>query len=191
MATPLLSLKIRSKRDVLLARQRARQLAGLLGLGPFEKMQVAAAAFDTARWARQAMGRAVLRFESDDGVLRILATPPSGKEARRTQERGIRGLRDPLPDGAALDARGTRRLLARLREVAAEADAHRVVVPLPGGRRGLADYDVTWLLTELSRLTPLDPFDEVAVQNAELLQALAELSARAAPGRSRLARPAA
>lgn len=190
MATPLLSLRIASKRDVLLARQRARQLAGLLGLSPFEKMQTAAAAFDAARWARQAMGRAVLRFESDGSVLRIVAAPPPGAAEPRRKTNPRRFPHHEVIDPQTLDEGGTRRLLAKLREVGAEADAHRFVIPLPTSRHGLADYDVTWLLTELSRLTPLEPFDEVALQNTELLQALAELNART-PSRPRVTRPAA
>ena len=46
MGTSLLTLILRSKRDILLARQRARQVAGLLGYKPRDQAVIAAAVFE-------------------------------------------------------------------------------------------------------------------------------------------------
>ncbi len=45
----ILTLKVRGKRDVLKARQRVRQIAGLLGYEPLEQTWIAACAFAIAR----------------------------------------------------------------------------------------------------------------------------------------------
>ena len=61
MATALYSLKIKNKRDVLLARQRARQLTRLLGYAEAEQLLLASAAFELAWTTYQSRGRVALR----------------------------------------------------------------------------------------------------------------------------------
>ncbi len=48
MVTSLLSLTVRSRRDVFVVRQRARQVAGLLGFNESQRAAVAAAVFEMA-----------------------------------------------------------------------------------------------------------------------------------------------
>jgi hypothetical protein len=71
MTTPLYTLKLGSRRDIVLARQRARQIAGLLGFPPAEQTCIAAAVFEIARTAYEATGSSTLCFQADDGVFRV------------------------------------------------------------------------------------------------------------------------
>lgn len=74
MTTPILMLPVRRKRDVLIARQRTRQVAALLGYEPPEQVLLAAAVFELARQVRRAR-RARLRVEAVRGILRISGGP--------------------------------------------------------------------------------------------------------------------
>jgi hypothetical protein len=93
----LLTLKVRTKRDVLRARQRARQIARLLGYEPVEQSWIAASVFDMARKAMT--HRAVLRIELQPDLLRI-SVQSCDHESRDFQSRDHEGaIALPLPDG--------------------------------------------------------------------------------------------
>src|ERR1700731_1854904 len=75
MSEPILTLRLRRKRDVVLARQRARQVAGLLGYDRRQQVPIAAAAFDLAAAFLRQKGRGVLRFHASAGSLRVCTEP--------------------------------------------------------------------------------------------------------------------
>ena len=96
MGAPLHTLALRGKRDVVLARQRARQIAGLLGFSTSEQTCIAAVVFEIACTAYQAGGRSALHFRADDGVFRVV--PVCARSAGAAL-----WLEKPLPaDGPAL-----------------------------------------------------------------------------------------
>jgi hypothetical protein len=68
----LLELPLRRNRDLLLARQRGRQIAGLLGFGPAQQIRIAAGVFEIAGGAAE---DAVLRFSITEEVFRVVAVP--------------------------------------------------------------------------------------------------------------------
>ncbi len=55
--------------------------------------------------------------------------------------------------------------------------AARVEKPLPRREPAVAHEDLSWVVRELERLSPLDLFEEVQAQNQELLRALVDLRA--------------
>ena len=63
MITSLLTLRVRSRRDVLVARQRARQVAGLLRFSPRRQHMIAAAVFEIAFGLTRRPGGGTLQFE--------------------------------------------------------------------------------------------------------------------------------
>jgi hypothetical protein len=77
MNLSLLVLKVRGKRDVVLARERARQVAGLLGFDAVEQACIAAAVFMIACQARERVGQAILQFQVEDGVFCVMPVPRS------------------------------------------------------------------------------------------------------------------
>ena len=94
MATALYSLKIKNKRDVLLARQRARQLTKLLGYAEAEQLLLASAAFELAWTTYQSRGRVALHFTLENDCLRISCARPERKEEeaeRRAFDRAWNG----------------------------------------------------------------------------------------------------
>lgn len=130
MSTTLLTLPLRRKRDLFLARQRARQVAGLLGFDRRQQATLAAAVFDMADRARRQSRSALLHF--------------------RTVER---------------------RLVIDL----GLGCAWQLEQLLPPKAQTMSAADWTWAIREVSERTPLDIFEEMRLQNQELLQALAEL----------------
>lgn len=75
MSEPILTLRLRSKRDVVLARQRARQVAALLGYDRPQQVQIAAATFELAAAFLRQKGRGGLRFHASAGSLRVCTEP--------------------------------------------------------------------------------------------------------------------
>lgn len=169
MSTPLLTIALRSKRDVVEARQRGRQLAGLLGLPPAEQLLVSAAVFEVAWSALQSRGHCQLCFQIEDHRLAVFATklerkkPVSGNRAKK------------------LEAPALMQLLAKLDEPAApRASELRLEKPLPVSPGTLAVEDIPWAAQELAKQTPLNLFEEIRRQNQELLRLLHELTGKSA-----------
>src|SRR6266849_5532239 len=104
MAIPLLTLSLRNKRDVLLARQRARQIAGLLGYSPQLRLAVAARVFEIAWQAFQLRGRRVVVFQVDANVLHVFAAELSPQQHGDVQEE-TRSARASRPIAASMDPR--------------------------------------------------------------------------------------
>src|ERR1700687_3608779 len=96
MLTPLLSLTLQSKRDVVLARQSARQLAKLLGFGTREQMRIAAAVFEVAYNACRSLGRVTLNFELTEASLRVFPATIAETKAVRNRASGKKEP-DPVP----------------------------------------------------------------------------------------------
>ncbi len=68
----LLDLPLTRTRDMLLARQRGRQIAGLLGFPPEQQTRIAAAVFEIAVTTKH---EASLRFQMTDRVFQVVAVP--------------------------------------------------------------------------------------------------------------------
>src|SRR5271154_1139025 len=67
MQRPLLSMEVRLEQDVVLARQRARQVAGSLGFEAQDQTRIATAVSEIARNAFQYAGGGRVEFLADDG----------------------------------------------------------------------------------------------------------------------------
>jgi hypothetical protein len=143
MNAPLLSLRLRRKRDVVLARQRARHLAALVGLGPRDQAALACGVFETAWRALQEFGRVKVEFALGDAAVRVSVLPHAGKS----------------PEGDETPQAGKPTCLERA-----------LPERLPAGREDLA-----WSFRQAAALAPLDCYEEMRLQNLELLQALADL----------------
>jgi anti-sigma regulatory factor (Ser/Thr protein kinase) len=85
MTAPLLTLEIHLEGDVVLARQRARQIAGLLGFAHLDQTRIATATSEVARNTLQNGGGGRLEFLVESG--------PSQSLLIAIRERGT-GLKD-------------------------------------------------------------------------------------------------
>jgi hypothetical protein len=144
----LLSISVRSERDVLAARQRARQLARLLRFEPRQQICIAAGTFAIAAQALARCRSATLYFEISENTL--LITPRLGRRRPRSRTRTIPARGVPIA---------------------------RLVKPLPSGGAAFATDDLIWIAAQLTRRTPLDVFEEMETQNREMLALLRELAA--------------
>ena len=91
---PFLVAPLRSCRDLLHARHRARQVAQLLKFGEYDIVCIAAGAFLVAQQGRQAFRRAELCFALVERRLRVFAR---SRNSQKTRCEGLYVLSKPLP----------------------------------------------------------------------------------------------
>jgi len=186
MSTTILTLELRHEQDVVLARQRARQVAALLGFDPREQTALATAASEVARDVLQlggpAGGRAEFGVEAGPPPALLIRIGGPGVPAGELQ--AIARGRHPAPNGLGLGLLGARRLVDRL---AVEPDAQggpgaAVCLSRALPRRAAAPgpEDLARIAEELAREAPRGPLEEVRQQNRELLRVLDELRDRQA-----------
>ena len=178
MSKPLLALEIRLEHDVVLARQRARQIAGLLGFESQDQTRIATAVSEIARNAFQYAGGGKVEFLLDGKDTPALLLRVSDRGPGIGDVQTILDGRYHSPTGMGLGLVGARRLMDRF-------DLHSA----PGGTtvllgkelpRRAAAPDLARLGEELARRGVQSPFEEVQQQNQELLHALDVLSQREA-----------
>jgi hypothetical protein len=179
MLTPLLSLTLQSKRDVVLARQSARQVAKLLGFGIAEQTRIAAAVFEVAYNACRSSGRVTLHFQLSDTTLQVFpASIAKAKPAPKMR-------RDATDESAHWNTAGILRLADHLRRHPRERSSRLLQLdyPLRDAIPSVSLSDLPWVVHQLTRMTPPDLFEEIRQQNDDLLRTLdAAPTPRALPG---------
>jgi signal transduction histidine kinase/CheY-like chemotaxis protein len=168
----ILTLDIRFEHDVVLARQRARQIAGLLGFDAQDQTRLATAVSEIARNAFNYAGEGKVEFLVEGRV------PPQTFLIRISDEGpGIADLPAILEGGKGLGIISARRLMDRFHIESAPGKGTTVLLGktlLPGAPAG----DLARIAIELARLAPLSPFEDIQQQNQELLRTLGELHKR-------------
>jgi signal transduction histidine kinase len=166
----LLSVPLDRQQDVVLVRQRARQISGALGFGLQDQVRIATAVSEVARALTQtAPGRRATFALSDDGMqLEVII----GGGATMVFDEGG----DSLPEVAIVNAH---RLMDNC-EVQREAGQPPLIVMskrLPPHARPSA-AQIAALTAELASTPENSTFAEVQQQNQELVSTLAELRER-------------
>jgi hypothetical protein len=103
MNSPLFTVRLRRNRDLLLVRQRARQVARILGFDATEQSRIAAAVFHLAWHAVHHLSQPELIFRIADSVLHVVPEcrqPASGKPGAGEAADGCLRLERPLPKTA-------------------------------------------------------------------------------------------
>ena len=179
MSLPILELALASERDVVVARQRSRQIAGALGFDAQDQTRVATAVSEIARNAvRYARGGKVEFSLAGSTAPQVLFVQVSDRGP------GIANLDDVLrgnyrsSTGMGVGIIGSRRLMDGF-EIGSSPKGTRVVLKklLPRGAPLLNESGITRIIDGL-RAEPRDVYEEVQRQNQELLHALDELRAR-------------
>jgi signal transduction histidine kinase/DNA-binding response OmpR family regulator len=171
-----LTIRLRHDRHVVQARQRARDIAALLGFEHQEQIRLATAASELARNAfRYAEGGFVEFLLRDTSpqifVIRVCDTGP-----------GISNLSEIFDGryvsktGLGMGLIGTKRLMEHF-HIASTSSGTQVEFgkSLPAGARRVTGTAAKSLASQLSSGSLADPFDEIERQNQELLKTLAEL----------------
>jgi signal transduction histidine kinase/CheY-like chemotaxis protein len=180
MSPPLLSLVIRHEHDIVAARQRARQLAALVGFDAQDQTRIATAVSEIARNAFQYAEGGRIEFVVEG------RTAPQIFLVRVCDEGpGIADVSGVLTGhyrsrtGMGLGILGARRLMDQFH---LESSSRGTTVSLrklfPGGAAVLAPRDQARLAGELARQRPQSLLEEVQQQNQELMRALDELRLR-------------
>jgi signal transduction histidine kinase len=179
MSALILRTDVRREQDVVLARQRARQIARLLGLDPLDQSRVATAVSELARNAYQYAGGGRVVFE-------LVGQPAPMLQIRIADDGpGIARLQDVLagryrsPTGLGLGILGARRLSDRF-EIRSEPGAGTTVVlgKRLAGQAADTPEVLGALSRELAQHRPDDPLAESREQNRELLRTLEEARER-------------
>jgi signal transduction histidine kinase len=174
VSLPVVTTDLRNEHDIVLARQRARQIAALLGFDPRDQTRLATAVSEIARNAYQYGGGGRVSFELEAEPAMLIVTV-------RDRGPGIARLADVLdgryrsPTGMGLGILGARRLSDRF-EVHTSPEAGTTVVLgklLPARPSATVTGEtVARLGRELTTAATPDAHAEIRAQNRELLQAL-------------------
>jgi signal transduction histidine kinase/DNA-binding response OmpR family regulator len=183
MSVRILSVSIRSEHDTVAARQRARQIARLLGFDAQDQTRISTAVSEIARNAFNYAGGGQVEYLIEGNVapqLLLVKVTDSGP--------GIRNLLSILEGtyqsqtGMGLGIVGARRLMDQF-QIESTAGAGTTVwlkKLLPKRAPLVLPPDVARIATALAREAPQDPFQELQHQNQELLRALEEIRTRQA-----------
>lgn len=181
MNYPILSMVLQREPDIVTVRQRARQLAELIGFDAQEQTRIATAVSEIARNALRYAGGGRAEFGVDGQrrpQLFIIVVTDQGP--------GIADVETILqgqyvsPTGMGLGIIGSRRLLDQFRIDSApgRGTSVRLGKVLPARSRAFGASDGRRLSDALAKLEPQSPIDELQQQNQELIVALDELRRR-------------
>jgi len=177
MVIRLLTYALNVQSDVVGARQRARQLAQLLGFEMRDQTAIATSVSEIARNAFRYASGGKVEFEIEG------ETAPQLLVIRVTDEGpGIPNLDEVLEGsyesktGMGIGIIGSRRLMDRW-EIRSSGSGTAVTMGklLPDGARVIEPVDAGKLVSKLAAMPHPSSLSEVQSQNAELLQTLADL----------------
>jgi signal transduction histidine kinase/CheY-like chemotaxis protein len=174
---PLLNVELRLEVDVVLARQRARQIAGLVGFAPLDQTRIATATSEIARNAVEYAGGGRVEF--------FVETAAEPALLIRVRERGpgISNLQAILDgnyvssSGLGLGITGARRLMDRFVIESTPGAGSMVLMAktLPHRTVAVTPQELGRISAELTRNAPKGLLEELQQQNQELLSTLQEL----------------
>jgi len=175
----LLTMDLQYEHDVVMARQRARQIAAALKFDLQEQTRIATAVSEIARNAFQYAGRGKVEFCIDENGAKmfVISVQDAGP--------GISNLREILDGkyisqtGMGLGLIGAKRLMDQFEiQTAPGSTMVRLSKNLPLRFSGLSQDELNSLLMKVESRSPDNVYEELQQQNKELLRTLDELRAR-------------
>lgn len=163
MNASLLTLAIRDEQDVVLARQRARQVAVLLGFDEQDQARIATAVSELARYAFQHGGTGEVEYDVDCGPTPALVVRVGDHASETVERASALAAARRLMDGVEIDT-------------APHGGRIRVEKRLRGSAPSAAELER--IAAVLAREAVGGPVAELRQQNLELMRALDELQAR-------------
>jgi signal transduction histidine kinase/CheY-like chemotaxis protein len=181
MSLPILSIAIRYEHDTVAARQRARQIARLLGFDPQDQTRISTAVSEIARNAFNYAGGGRVEYLLEGRTapqLFIVKIADAGP--------GIRDLNAILEGryqsqtGMGLGIIGARRLMDQFQIESVEGRGTTIWLKklLPKRASLVGAGELSQLADALTKDGPQDAFQELQHQNQELLRALEEIRTR-------------
>jgi signal transduction histidine kinase/CheY-like chemotaxis protein len=181
MAGTILTLAIACERDTVAARQRARQIARLLGFEPQDQTRISTAVSEIARNAFNYAGGGRVEYSIEGRTspqLFIVKIKDSGPGVRDLDH--ILEGRYKSSTGMGMGILGARRLMDQFQIDSAPGLGTTVWLKklLPARSRVWTGQDLSSMVASLAREGPQDAFQELQHQNQELLNALEEIRTR-------------
>jgi signal transduction histidine kinase/response regulator RpfG family c-di-GMP phosphodiesterase len=179
---PILVLEVRAEHDVVVARQRSRLIAGLLGFTHQDQSRISTAVSEIARNAFNYAQGGKVEFSLGAGGRQALVITV------RDQGPGITNLDTILAGqytsntGLGLGIVGAKRLMDdfQIQSAPGKGTTVRLHKLLPAGAPALTPAALAHIADELARAVQQNPLEEIQQQNRELLRTLEELRARQA-----------
>jgi signal transduction histidine kinase/DNA-binding response OmpR family regulator len=181
MSKALLTVAIQYEQDVVVSRQRARQIAGLLGFDGQDQTRIATAVSEIARNAYRYAGGGKVEFslegESPPQVLhvRISDKGPGIPDVSHVLSGKYRST-----TGMGIGLIGAHRLMDRVEVRTSGGQGTDISLRkiLPSRMSLVTPADVGRIVHELTARPPVGPNEELQQQNQELLRALSDLRER-------------
>jgi len=177
---PLLTVDVRTEQDVVLARQRARQIGGLLGFDLQAQTKLGTAVSEMVRNAFRYAGGGKAAFQLEEAGHRrlVVIISDSGKGIPNLDE--VLDGRYESKTGMGMGLLGTRRIMDQFEITCPPGGGTRVVMAkfLSPRAPPITKELFAQIVSALARGMPGDPIGEVQQQNQELLRVLDELSQR-------------
>ncbi|HEY2627914.1 MAG TPA: histidine kinase dimerization/phospho-acceptor domain-containing protein, partial [Usitatibacter sp.] len=178
MTIKLLTVALHVQADVVIARQRARQIANLLGFDGRQQTQIATSVSEIARNAFRYAGSGRIEFEIEGGTapqLLVIRVSDDGP--------GIDHLDDVLDGtyrsstGMGIGLIGSRRLMDRweINSVPGRGTVVTLGKLVPDETAVVTNASAGKLVSKLDALPNATSITEIQSQNAELLRALSDL----------------
>ncbi len=181
MSYSITNLSIEYEHDVVLARQRAREIAALLGFDNQDQTRIATAVSELARNAFVYAGRGRVDFEIEGRTVPQLFVIRIGDNGP-----GIANLQEILEGryvsrtGMGIGLIGARRLVDQCEIHSDPKEGTKIALRkiMPRHAPLVTTASLRSLVDHLSQRRPQGPMEEVQQQNRELVRALAELRER-------------
>lgn len=180
MSTTILTVKVCFEQDVVMTRQRARQIAQALGFDSQDQTRIATAVSEIARNAFQYAkgGKVEFRVKGLEPQIFLICIRDRGP--------GITNLKTILDGqyksetGMGLGIVGAKRLMDQFHIESTPGDGTEVLMGkiLPKRAPILQAKRLAQIADELVMRSPQEPFEEIQQQNQELLRTLEELQKR-------------
>ncbi|HSI85757.1 MAG: ATP-binding protein [Candidatus Methylacidiphilales bacterium] len=178
MKFPLLTIQIRSERDVVLCRQRARQIARMLGFDEQDQVRIATTISELTRNVYQYAKRGKLDFSCDTynrSLITVISDQGPGIPHLNSILRGDYVSETGLGVGLA----GARRLMDNFEIETKPGNGTTITIgkkaPAPGI---ITRKELEILKNNIANQANEDPFQEIQHQNQELLATMEELEKR-------------
>jgi signal transduction histidine kinase len=178
---PIGSISLHFEYDLVAARRRSRQVAALVGFDEQDQTRIATVVSEIARNALRYAGGGRVEFSvRGDGSEQALTIVVSDRGGGIPNLEEILAGRYQSQTGMGLGIIGARKLMDDLQINTSRESGTTVMMRklLPRGARELDSERIRKLVDDLAKQRPESPLEEIQQQNAELLQALAELNKR-------------
>lgn len=172
----IFTLPLRHERHVVHARQRAREVAGLLGFDHQEQIRLATATSELARNAFRYAGGGTVEFLVQNTLPQLFIIQVSDTGSGIPNMDQILNGQYVSKTGLGKGIIGTKRLMDHFKIVTSDkgtqVEAGKFI---PVSAPSVDTNQVRQLVSQLANSQAADPFGEIERQNQELLKTLAEL----------------